>query len=348
VSAEADALPLAEVLRRCHRHELQALAAAVAIKPVLTMGRDKLASSIETALRRAGSNDIVNLVKRRGPAPVYEAVLLDLAKRRGVRAPEVAEAERTLAKQAVANTALDKPRPPLVRAGLTAAMFALRLLMPLFGPAAGIGFLFWLGRKRDDVLLPAVVEVARLRDLVAHRVTVGVVGTPSSGKDAAIRTLFGVDTGNVSPVAGATRSVAVYPVAGGEGLEVVNTPGLGDVEASLTDETRSVLGQVDLFLFLVNAQGGVRAREQGEWERVKARGKPALVVVNKLDTLRPDDRERMVADVASKLAVDPSVVVGAAVDPLPQLMPTPMGVYAIREWVHDQLTALGRGRLPTA
>ena len=348
MSEATDDLPLVEVLRRCHRPELEALATAVAIKPMLTMGRDKLAASIDTALRRAGSNDMVNLVKRRGPAPPYEAVLMELAKRRGLRDVRVADAERSLAQQQSANTALDKPRPPLVRAGLTAAMFVARLMMPLLGPAAGIGFMFWLGRKRDDVLLPAVVEVAKLREVVARRVTVGVVGTPSSGKDAAIRAVFGIDTGNVSPVAGATRAVAVYPVPGGEGLEVVNTPGLGDVEESLTDETRSVLGQVDLFLFLVNAQGGVRAREQGEWERVKARGKPALVVVNKLDTLRPDDRDRMVNDVASKLDADPALVIGAAVDPLPQLMPTPMNLHAIREWLHDQLTSLGRGRLPTA
>ncbi len=342
----SEELPLAELLRRCHRPELVPLARAVAIQPVMGAGRDKLAAAIEVALRRAGCNDVVSLLARRGASPSYEVVLAALARRRGLAPGPAPELERALAAQHRAGAALARPRPPILRAGLGAALLAARLLMPLLGPAAGVALLLWLGRRRDDVLLPAVAELARLRALVARRITVGVVGPPSSGKDAAIRAIFGVDTGNIHPVAGATSAVAVYPVAGGEGLEVVNTPGLGDVQQRLTDEGRSVLDQVDIFLFLINAQGGVRAHERAEWLRVAARGRPALVVVNKLDTLREPDRERMLADAAAKLELPPERVLGAALDPLPQLMPEPAGVPAIRRWLRGQLEAAGRGRLP--
>ncbi len=332
-------LALPEVLRRAHRVELEPLAHALAIRPG-GMGRDRLAAAIEAGIRRAGSNDLVNLLRRKGAAPEYEVVLAELARRARVgQGAAPTEMERALALHAQ-STAL------LKQGALAVVSLVSRVLLPLFGPLIGLFFLLWIGRRRDDVLLPVVAEVARLREVVSRRAIVALVGPPSSGKDAAIGALFGMDTGNVNPVAGSTKSVAVYPVPGGEGLEVVNTPGLGDVVEALSEETRQTLDQADLFLFLVNAQGGVRAREKAEWERVRARGAPTLVVVNKLDTLRETDRGRMLDDVAAKLGVPREQVVGAAVDPLPQLMPTPLGVHAIREWLLAQLTALGRGHLP--
>ena len=61
--------------------------------------------------------------------------------------------------------------------------------------------MWWKFRPDEKRLGAAVLEVARLRQAVLHRVTIGVVGSPSSGKDAGIKALFGVDTGNISPIA---------------------------------------------------------------------------------------------------------------------------------------------------
>jgi hypothetical protein len=71
-----------------------------------------------------------------------------------------------------------------------------------------------------------------------------------------------------------------------------------------------------------------------------------LVVVNKIDTLRERDRERFLADVATKLGVSPETVVGVAFDPLPQLSPRPIGVERVTGWLADQLRA--RGKKPEA
>ena len=56
--------------------------------------------------------------------------------------------------------------------------------------------------RADPARLEAVVlHVARLRQVVLRRITIGFVGSPSTGKDAGIRAIFGVDSGNISPVA---------------------------------------------------------------------------------------------------------------------------------------------------
>ena len=123
---------------------------------------------------------------------------------------------------------------------------------------------------------------------------------------------------------------------------------VGDVLENLTEETRAILDQVDLFLFLVNAQGGVRTREKNEYTLCRTRRRPILVVVNKIDTLKAEDRDRFVEDVRSKLNLPASHVLAAAFDPLPQLCPAPIGIDNVRDWLRARMLEMGRdpGILP--
>jgi GTP-binding protein EngB required for normal cell division len=361
---------LPDVLRRCHRQELLPLAAVLGVFPG-RLSRDALARSIQQALRTAGSHAVSNVIFRKGQPPPWHEVVRDLAKRTNVKWQEDpvnlernvlegwmksgkpkpvprAEIEEVLAVDpwGEPTTALQPiGRAPLKKTlgGPLLAWFG-RMLLPFVGPAIVIAVVMWLGRPRDSILLPAILEIARLRIRVKHRFVVALVGPPSVGKDAAIMALFGFDTGNVNPIAGSTRDVAVYEVPGDHGLEVINTPGVGDVQSALTDETRGILDQADLFLFLVNAQGGVRQREKDEFRHVRRRRRPVLVVMNKVDTLKEADRARMITDSTTKLGLNEGDVVGAAFDPLPVLSEAPIGVDAIHEWLADQLEASGRDR----
>lgn len=334
-------LTAAEVLRRAHRRELLPLAAALRVRD-RGQGRDQLASELERTLRATGSADLANLLWRRGQPPRWESVLSDLS--RSLRLPpglSPREIEAAVAARREAERA-DERLPP------TALLVLWTLSRPfalLVGPLAGLALWIWLGRPREDLLIPAVAELHALRQRVEGRLTIALMGSPSAGKDAAMKAIFDVDTGNVSPVAGSTRSVGIYERADEPGLCLVNTPGLGDVDAALTDETRGVLAQVDLTLYLINAQGGVRQRERDEFGRVRASGRPCLVVLNKLDTLRPDDRDRMLADVRAKLAIPADSerlgLLGAAFDPLPQLAGAPIGVGPVRAWVRATLERQG-------
>lgn len=373
-------LPLDELLRRCHRDELLPLAALLRIRAGV-LGVGDLAQVISRTLRRRGDHVLRNLFLRGGEGPAYPDLLAGLARRVGVSGDggvDVIEqallhrwAERAWAaldstqREAVA-AAIDAPASQEVpdvtaltvrgREGLIpwrtgAAVFgggAARLLLALLGPLAGPAALLWLGRPQDDALLPAVLEVARLRRVVRHRITVGVVGSPSSGKDAAIKAVFGVDSGNINPVAGSTTSVSITRLPGATALYVVNTPGLGDVVAEVTEAARQILDHIDVYLYVVNAQGGVQARELADYQGCVETGRPVLAVVNKIDTLRPRDVERYLADAREKLGAPEADFLAVAFDPLPQLSEQPIGIEAVRGWLSRTLAGLGKlpGELP--
>jgi predicted GTPase len=227
------------------------------------------------------------------------------------------------------------PGTRLAYAATTAAAAVLR-----FVPLGGCFVLYWVARPKDELLLPSILEIARLRQAVVHRITVGLVGSPSSGKDAANKAIFGIDRGNVNPIAGSTREVEITRLPTATALFVVNTPGLGDVVERVTEEARQVLDHIDVFVYLVNAQGGVQARERADYAMCKASDRPVLVVLNKVDTLREADRSRLLDDTRAKLGA--TDVIAAAFDPLPELAPAPIGLDEVRGWIRERLVEAGK------
>ena len=146
----------------------------------------------------------------------------------------------------------------------------------------------------------------------------------------------------MSPIAGSTKEVAIQRVPGATALYLVNTPGMGDVVERVTEEARQVLDHIDVFLYLVNAEGGVQAREKADYARCVASGKPVLAVVNKIDVLRPRDKDKFLADARQKLGASEDDFVAAAFDPLPELSPTPINREAVRDWLVKKLVTLGK------
>ncbi|MFT6158021.1 MAG: hypothetical protein ACJARS_001305 [bacterium] len=361
---------LYELLRRCHRVELEALAGHLKIREQ-DLGLSKLARRIDQRLRQMGGHGIINVFTRGGEGPPWADIISRLCRKVGTPSNNDVEAmERALMEHWVITTwstltaqqqdrawdELGLPRPTsddgepaadihhaptaqlMALFGDINPVFALPFL-PFLGP---IGALLYVGRPRDDQLMPAVLEVARLRQLARHRITIGVVGSPSCGKDAAIRALFGIDSGNIDPVAGSTSTVAITKLPGASALYIVNTPGLGDVIEAVTEEARQVLDLVDVYLYVVNAQGGVQTREKADYDDVVCRGRPVLAVINKIDTLRESDRARYLADARSKLGAPEDAFLAAAFDPLPALSELPLGIAPIRAWICDQLQMLGK------
>jgi GTP-binding protein EngB required for normal cell division len=376
VPAVRDDRSLLELLRRCHRAELLPLAEVLGIRAV-DMGLSQLAHACDRTLRRRGAQDLANMVYRKGEGPPYEEVLRNLVGRHGLEAEGVEGMERRLLDHWIETAWGELPQAERERiwrrlhlelpvpdeghralvsmaerlkqgarygAGVMAVgvLRVLPLLFPPLMPLTGVLAVAWLGRARDDVLMPAVLEVSALRQTVRHRVTVGVVGSPSSGKDAAIKAIFGIDSGNVNPVAGSTKTVEIARLDGATALYVVNTPGMGDIIEQVTEEARQVLDLIDVFVYIVNAQGGVQARELEDYRRCLARQRPVLAVVNKIDTLRESDRERYLADARQKLGAPEDDFLAAAFDPLPQLSDEPIGLDAVRTWITTSLQALGK------
>ena len=360
-----------ELLRKAHRAELVPLAQTLGIRPG-ALPLDKLAAAIDRRLRRAGAHEVINAVRRGGDGPPYVDAVRAFGQRHRMTLPDDPEE----AELAVLRWWLDRFWSQMdteTRAGvwglmegeapppseLSTAMAridaedphgylvtrpGLKMLAVAPTPAAGCLTLWYLGRPRDDLLLPGILEVAKLRQGIRHRVTVGVVGSPSCGKDAAIKAIFGIDSGNVSPVAGSTKAVEISRLEQSTALYVVNTPGMGDVIEEVTEAAREVLDLIDVYVYVLNSQGGVQARELADYQRCVTSGRPVLVVVNKIDTLRERDRERYLADARAKLGAADKDFLAAAFDPLPQVHEGPIGLEAVRDWIAETLVKQGKER----
>lgn len=226
--------------------------------------------------------------------------------------------------------------------GWVAVVLGLTPIGCIFRPVL-LPWMAWnMFRPPPEKLVEMVVEVARLRQVVKRRVTIGVVGSPSSGKDSAIKALFGIDSGNISPVAGSTKEVSIQRIPGATALFVVNTPGLGDVVEAVTEEARQVLNHIDLYLYVVNAEGGVQAREKADHAHCVATGKPVMALVNKVDVLRARDRDRYLQDARAKLGVAEEDFAAVAFDPLPQLSPGPINLEMVHAWLRRKLVESGK------
>jgi len=360
---------LTDLLRKCHRDELVPLANTLGVRHE-AMKRGTLAAAIDGKLRRSAAHELLNLVLRRGAGPPYGEVLERVADWRKVPLPDgdhearenallhavLADKWRELSPEERAERWARAAGTEPVPSSGDEALEALQELdgrrynlvahaelaaTVLPGPFGCVPALVALAPRYDRVL-PAVLEVARLRQTVRYRVTVGVVGSPSSGKDAALASVFGVATGNIDPVAGSTKEVEITRLPGAQALFLVNTPGMGDVVASVTEEARQILDHIDVYVYVVNAQGGVQAREKADHAHCVATGRPVLAVINKIDTLRPDDRERYLADARDKLGTTERDFAAVAFDPLPQLAESPIGVEVVQQWIEDRLKELGK------
>ena len=184
------------------------------------------------------------------------------------------------------------------------------------------------------------VEAALRQQLV-----VAFLGPASSGKDAAIRALFGLDFGQVDPIPGSTDRVRLAPLDAAGHVVIAKAPGFGDLRQDVEARARALLDHVDVSIYLVNAEGGATIDEKRDLDAIRALGRPVLVCLNKIDLIRPHEKERFVAATLAQLEVDPEDAVVTAFDPLPQLADGPIGVDAVIRWLHRTLDAEGKALL---
>jgi len=184
-----------------------------------------------------------------------------------------------------------------------------------------------------------------------QQLTVAFLGSASAGKDAAIKALFGLDFGEVDPVPGSTDRIRIAqlgrPDEAGRFL-VVNAPGFGDIRAEVDGLARAALQHLDLVVYVVNAEGGATIDERKDLRAIRARadGKaPTLVCLNKIDLIRPHQRDEFVARTLEQLETDPKDAVVCAFDPLPQIAPAPIGVQLVIDWIQNRLRSEGKALL---
>ncbi len=175
--------------------------------------------------------------------------------------------------------------------------------------------------------------------------SVAFLGSASSGKDSAIRAIFGIDFGQIDPIPGSTREIKVAAVDPERRMLVVNAPGFGDLRQSVVAEAERALEHLDLAVYVVNCDGGATIDEKRDLERIRALGRPVLVCLNKIDLIREHEREMFVRATLVQLGVTDADAVVTAFDPLPQLSPEPIGVERVLDWIHRHLADGGKALL---
>lgn len=196
-------------------------------------------------------------------------------------------------------------------------------------------------------LVGASVELVRTRTTanLGQQLVVAFLGSASSGKDSAIRALFGIDFGQIDPIPGSTDRVRVAPMDAARNVLVVNAPGFGDLRGSVEDAARGVLDHLDLAVYVVNCDGGATIDERRDLDAIRNLGRPVLVCLNKIDLIRPHQREEFVQTTLVQLGVERADAVVTAFDPLPALADEPIGVDAVIAWIHAKLDEQGKSLL---
>lgn len=189
-------------------------------------------------------------------------------------------------------------------------------------------------------------EIERgLSEALDKRLVLAFLGSASSGKDSAIKALFGVDFGDISPIPGSTDTLRVVSLDSEDRFLLVNAPGFGDIRPEVDALARRVLESLDLVVYIVNCDGGATAQERRDLDAIRRRGAgkwPTLVCFNKIDLIRPAQREDFVRRTAEQLGLDPAEPVLCAFDPLPALAEAPIGLDLVAERVDKLLRERGK------
>ncbi len=133
-------------------------------------------------------------------------------------------------------------------------------------------------------------------------VMITIAGRPNVGKSTLVNRLVGEKIAIVSNKPQTTRNRICGVLTRGETqLVFIDTPGLHKPRTKLgdymVDVVRESVADVDLVLLLVEPIANVGAQEEALIEQIKASGAPAILVINKIDTLQ--DKEALLAVIAA-------------------------------------------------
>ncbi|MFT5682799.1 MAG: GTP-binding protein Era [Myxococcota bacterium] len=186
---------------------------------------------------------------------------------------------------------------------------------------------------------------SEISQALSQRLVIAFLGSASAGKDAGIRALFGIDFGQIDPIPGSTDRIRVAPMDSDGKVLVVNAPGFGDIRADVDATARDVIASLDLCVYVLNCDGGATIDERRDLDAIRELGRPVLVCLNKIDLIRPHQREAFIAATLIQLGVARDMAVVTAFDPLAVLSATPIGIDEVISWIHKTLEKQGKALL---
>jgi len=180
--------------------------------------------------------------------------------------------------------------------------------------------------------LKAHLEFHRAHRRLREGLKAVILGAPNVGKSTLFNRLLGYERAIVSEAPGTTRDYLEEPVSfGGVQLSLVDTAGLRQaaelVEMMGVERARKLLGEADAVVLVeevyhFSPQGREPLPRLAEMQaRIEAAEIPALLVINKIDTVSAEERARMAAEAEKLGAVTANAKSGE-------------GLEAVREFLH--------------
>ena len=163
-----------------------------------------------------------------------------------------------------------------------------------------------------DALRELDREIAAARELLsARKLTVCLAGPAGSGRCA----LLGALRGAAAPTLPAEdpSELALWQDPEHPEVRFAIPPPYQDVDPKLRAQAeRFVRDEADVVLLVLNANAGLSRQDREALDGLRATGKPYLVVLHKIDTLRPADRKVVIDDFRERLGLGDDPPAGAS------------------------------------
>ncbi len=136
-------------------------------------------------------------------------------------------------------------------------------------------------------------QVQAMLDKLEHsHVHIAVIGRVSVGKSSVLNALLGVQQFRTSPLHGETRraQMAAWEEYEAGGVFLIDTPGLNEIDGEERERmAHEVASRADLVIFVVD--GDLTDTELQALRTVVDQQRPVLLVLNKCDRLREDEKQ---------------------------------------------------------
>ncbi|EGW41671.1 [FeFe] hydrogenase H-cluster maturation GTPase HydF [Desulfosporosinus sp. OT] len=147
------------------------------------------------------------------------------------------------------------------------------------------------------------------------RVHLALFGKRNAGKSSVINAITGQETAIVSDVKGTTtdpvfKAMEILPIGPCVIIDTAGIDDVGELGQLRIQKTLEVLDITDVALLIVDVKRGISEEDSLIIDKFKAKKKPIIVVLNKIDILDNDDPNRLATNLQESLGI-PIVSVSA-------------------------------------
>lgn len=172
-----------------------------------------------------------------------------------------------------------------------------------------------------------------------NKIIISFYGSANAGKSSGVKALFGINPGIIHPIPGTTKEVGVWTLP--DGLSIADTPGLQDINDVNVAKAKMFIDNTDVFIYVINSNGGITEKVRADLELLKAIGRPLLVVLNKIDTIEKNKCKEFVEHQFRVAGVSRESFLAVAFDPLHQISQKPINIALVRKWINKTVKEKG-------